>query len=244
SPLNAALERLEVGMELPEEVKEKLDSIHSEVEEIVNLAYEKVVTEVSGKISFRYEVHGPRDVLTKFERAQSVCFVTRYDSLPIFEKISVEARDGRFYFANYLEARSVLNEYRAIIQNKNDSVHYQKIHKFCREKLLNTESSFDLCISVRNEDKVDISEVFARLLNEHYKAIKVIIKHCEFDYIYNGILQHSDHNYTERFWEEYSSGEANYIFIKHALLVGYIKDLLVKHHFLFNVLTFPKLGPL
>jgi len=231
-------------MEVPQEIQEKFDSINQDVERILEIAHNHLETDVSGEISFKYTISAPRDVLTDFERAQSVCFVTRYDALPTFKSVSIQEQNGRFYFGNFNEARYVLNEYRSIIQNKKDSIHYQKIHRFCRDKLLNDDHSKDLSIEVTHKDKGDITDEFAKSLDEQYKAIKSIIKHCEFGYIYNGILQHSDHRFTDRFWKEYSSGEVNYIFAKHALILGNIKMLMEWHYRLFSVMTFPKLGPL
>ena len=58
------------------------------------------------------------------------------------------------------------------------------------------------------------------------------------------ILQHSDEHFSKRFVDEYISGEINYIFWKHAYLLGLIKDLLKPYHMILNQLSFPKLGPL
>ncbi|HHF3133829.1 TPA: hypothetical protein ACPJ1T_004399 [Vibrio diabolicus] len=231
-------------MKLPMDVQKKIDSVHSEIEEIVDRAYAHISTDMDGEIRIKFSISAPRDVLTDFERAQSVCFVTRYDALPEFDNLNLEEHRGRFYFSNFGEARYVLNEFRSIIQNKKDSIHYQQIHRFCRDKLLNEDHTKDLSITVSHNERGDVTSEFLQYLNEHNKAIKSIIKHCEFDYIYNGILQHSDHRFTKRFWSEYASGEANYVFIKHALLTGHLRDLLIWHYRLFSAMTFPKLGPL
>lgn len=234
----------DMSHKLPSHIKKKVDSLNSNVESIVNEAYGHLETDVSGPISLKYSISAPRDVLTDYERAQSVCFITRYEFLPVFEKVKVTEGNGNYYFGNYQEARFVLNEYRPIIQNKKDSVYFQKIHKFCREKLLNDDQTKDLSITAEHIDRGDITAEYALSLDEQYKAIKHIIRNCEFDYIYNGVLQHSDHKFTKRFWKEYHSGKLNYIFMKHALIVGNIKMLMEWHYRLMNALTFPKIGPL
>ncbi|WP_028114878.1 hypothetical protein [Ferrimonas kyonanensis] len=229
-------------MEQQSRIEEKLDIVRMDVDRIVALAHAHLKTDISGGISFRYEISAPRDVLTDFERAQSICFVARFDALPTIESVNVNEVNGKFYLNNVSEIRSALNEYRSIVQNKKDSIHYQKIHKFCREKLLNADHSKDLSITVNHESRGDITQEFAKYLDESCKAIRTIINHCEFGYIYNGILQHSDHRFSSRFLEEYSSGEANYTFIKHAFILGHIRELLSWHHRLYSALTFPKLG--
>ena len=165
-------------------------------------------------------------------------------SLPTFKKFSAKEVDGKFFFGNVDEARYVLNEFRSIVQNKKDSIYYRRIHRFCRDKILNNDHSKDLSIIVNHKDHGDITSNFLSFLDQRAKAIGIIIKKCEFDYIYNGILQHSDQRFTKRFWSEYSSGELNYIFLKHAIILGNIKDMMYWHYYLFSVLTFPKIGPL
>ncbi len=206
------------------------------------ITFQKTV--ISGRYSFHFKFSGGRDILTDFERAQSICFISRYESLPKFKKLKIAKINGKYVFENLWEARSVLNEYRPIIQNKKDSVYYCNVHKVCREKLLNTDSLKDLSITVNHLQDGDITIKFSRFLNEQCKAIKTILARCEFDYIYNGILQHSDQKFTNRFKEEYSSGEINYVFIKHALIVDKIKILLEDHYGLLKHLTSPSLGPL
>ncbi|WP_427981809.1 hypothetical protein [Agarivorans sp.] len=229
-------------MEQRRKIEEKLEAVRVDVERIVSLAKAHLKTDISGGISFKYEISAPHEVLTDFERAQSICFVARFDALPTIASVDINEIYGKFYLNNFSEMRSVLNEYRSIVQNKKDSIHYQKIHRFCREKLLNTDHSKDLSITVDHENRGDITQEFAKHLDESYKAIKSLIQHCEFSYIYNGILQHSDHRFSIRFLEDCSSGEANYIFIKHAFVLGHIRDLLSWHYRLYLALTFPKLG--
>lgn len=230
--------------ELPEDIQAKFNAMHAEVDHILKLAHQHIKTDISGKISFKFTSSAPRDYFTDYERAQSICFIARYELLPIFENADIHMNNGKYFLKNYSEARYVLNEYRPIVQNEKDSIYYQKVHKLCREKLLNNDPSKGLSITVKHKDRGDITSEFATYLGENCKAIKSIIKNCEFSYIYNGILQHSDHKFTKRFLKEYSSGVTNYVFMKHALIVSNVKFLLSEHYRLLNVLIFPKLGPL
>jgi len=228
----------------PESIKERLLSTYSEINEVFNEALAVQKTQLSGKISFKYEQSAPMDILSPFERAQSVCFIIKYEHLPTLENIDVSEYKGKFYLKNIDFIRHILNEYRPIVMNQNDSIYYAKIHKFCHEKLMNKNPSSGLSITVEHEKDGDITESFAKILGERNKSIKSILKRCEFDYIYNGILQHSDHKYTKRFWEEYYSGRINHIFIKHAFLLRHIQECLYWHYRILNQLTFPKLGPI
>lgn len=231
-------------MDLPKDIQDKINKVHADVDHRLAVAHRHLVTDITGNISFAFSISAPRDVLTEHERAQSICFVTRYDALPEFSRINVVRREEGLFVSNLTEMRAVLNEYRSIIQNKKDSIHYKHIHKFVRDKLLNEDDSKDLSITANHQERGDITKEFCKALDERSKAIRSLIKYSEFSYIYNGILQHSDQATSHRFLEDYSSGEINYIFMYHALIASNIKYLLGWHYRLFNVLTFPKIGPL
>jgi len=228
---------------IPEHIQAKLDALNASIEKITKKGHAEVTTTIKGKISLQYKISAPRDILTDFERAQSVCFVIKYESLPVVDSVDIVEHKGKHYPNNIDYIRHVLNEYRPIVQNEDDSVYYQKIHAFCHLKL-GADPKRDLSITVEHENGDDVTSDFKLNLGQRIRAIRKMIKECEFDYIYNGILQHSDHHYTQRFWKEYASGELNYVFIKHAKILEEIKDLLLWHYRVFNFLTFPKMGPL
>lgn len=186
----------------------------------------------------------PLPELTPFERAQSICFVTRYEHLPILTKLDIVEHNGRYYLRNISFIRHILNEYRSIVSNENDSVYFAKIHSFCHKKLSNRDKSKGLIISVTHETQGDVTDVLLKIIGENNRAIKYILSKCEYDYIYSGILQHSDHRYTKRLIEEYHTGRLNHLFIKHAFLLGQVKDLMRWYHYIINNLTYPKLGPI
>jgi len=203
-----------------------------------------LVTKLSGEISLEYKSSAPLPLMTEFEKAQSICFITKYENLPVLDQPDIIEHDGNYHLGNVHFVRHVLNEYRPLVMNQKDSVYYSKIHKFCRDKLSNTDSSKGLSVTVLHTTDGDVTGVLLKMIDERNKAIKYILKNSEYNYIYNGILQHSDHNHTKRLIKEYHSGELNHIFIKHAFLLGHIKELLQWHHYILNNLMFPKLGPI
>ena len=238
------MEESKQEINIPETIKTKIADCENEARTIREEANKIQNTHIEGKISFRYTHSAPADLLTPFERAQSVCFITRYEYLPIVDTIDIVETQNKFYLGNIAYIRHALNEYRPIIMNVNDSVYYKTIHTFCHKKLDNKDATKGLSISVRHERDEDITDLFNKILGERNKAIKYILDKCEFDYIYNGILQHSDHGYTNRFLANYNTGDINYVFLKHARLLDYIKNCLYWHYRILNQLTFPKLGPL
>ena len=226
------------------EIQGTLDILEEAVKKLFSDADSCITESIQGKVSFKYVVKGPVPEFTPYERAQSLCFVTKYDSLPEPEAINVVEHKGRFYPNNIDSFRHLLNEYRPLIQNQSDSTYYSNVHALCRKKLANNQNSSGLSISVFDENEDDLTEKFLRAADQKKKAISRILQRCEFGYIYNGILQHSDHNFTERYIKDYSSGELHYIFIKHSLVCSYIKENLLWHHYMLKVLSGIRMGPM
>lgn len=139
---------------IPDDIKDRSNKMHSEVKTILDAATKYLQTDVSGPISFSFTHSAPTDILTEYERAQSICFIARYEALPIFKNVKIQEIDGKYHFGNYSEAHYVLNEYRPIIQNKKDSTYYKKLHKYCREKLLNDDPAKGLSIEINHKERV------------------------------------------------------------------------------------------
>lgn len=230
--------------DLPEKIKNKITLTIDDANRVVSLAQAIQVIKVKESFHFIFQHSAPSDILTDFERYQQVSFVTKYEHLPMLEEIIIKKVYEKFYLDNIDFIRHVINEYRTIIVNQNDSIYFNKIHSFCHLKLINRDPSLGLSITVKSINDEDITDTFVKVLGERIKAVRFILQNCEFDYIYNGILQHSDSVYIERYWDEYYTGKINYIFLKHALLLSYIKELLYWHYKIMNSITFPKLGPL
>jgi len=229
---------------LPVAEQERLAKTFAEIDGIFDDASSLLETKLTGAVSFRYRQSAPLDILSPFERAQSVCFIIKYENIPMVKEIEIQEYKGKFYLKNIGFIRHVLNEFRPIIKNQDDSIYFSKIHKFCHSKLMNKDPKQGLSVTVEHIEEGDVTERFVKILGERNKAIRFILEKCEYDYVYNGILQHSDHQFTTRFWKEYSDGTINHVFIKHAYLLGHIHDCLTWHYAILNHLTFPKLGPI
>ena len=228
---------------VPERIEQRIAAQEDEVQRILDCGRAELKVNIEGRISFQFTSSAPREVLTDFERAQSVCFIAKYDSLPKIEKLKIIENDGKYHLGNLDFIRHALNEFRPFIMNQKDSIYYHKLQAFCHPKL-NADPTEGISITVDHENLGDITESFKISLGERVSAVRRILEESDFDYVFNGILQHSDHKFTDRFWKEYATGELNYVFIKHSGLLQPIKDLLFWHYQLFKVLTFPKLGPL
>ncbi len=229
---------------LPERIVRRLIELEEEVDAVAARVEAALETELPGPISFRFQHAAIGDVLTAEERAQSVSFVTRYETLPSHGTVELSEREGRWYIANMARLRYVLNDYRPLIQNKGDAVHYQKVHNTWYRFLQETEPTRGPSLRVLNTSDKDVTAVFSKWLSQRNRAINAILGSLDCDYLYNGILQHSDVRFAERFLNDFVSGEINYFLWKHAHAFDIVREMLRPYHMLLSILTFPKLGPL
>ena len=230
--------------DLPPRIKEKLHILKREIEQIETGALDNIKTSMNESISFLVQNETMQDLLSNYERAQTISFVARYEKLPYLNKISIIQNQGRFFLGNMPYIRNIINEYRSIIINESDSVYFQNVHNLCFKMLSQNNPGKGTTIKALTTIDVDITDKLIKWIGEHNKAIKFVLRTLELDYVYNGILQHSDEHFSRRFVKDYTSGELNYILWKHAILLGIIKDLLKPYYIIMNLFSFPKLGAL
>lgn len=234
----------ELKGKIPERIVKRLEALETDLQAVLSKAAEELVTQLPGPLSFRYEHSAPSDILTVEERAQSVSFTTRYENLPTEFSVQLVQQGERWYIGNLPFLRHALNDFRPIIQNQSDAVFYRKIHQVWYQMLLRTSSKEGMTIRALDNQDRDVTPIFARWVGERQRAIGIVLGALEYDYLYNGILQHSYVRFSQRFLKDYVSGELNYLFWKHVDALGFIRDMLVPYYTLINVVTFPKLGAL
>ena len=203
-----------------------------------------MTTQLPDPVQFEFVNSAPRDVLTDDERAQSISFVTRFNYLPTDYTVTITERNGWYVIEDMAFLRYVLNEFRPLIQNERDSVYYQKIHSVWYGMLILDDESRGTTIRVFDRSKTNVTATYIQWLSERNKAISFVLRPLDYAYLYNGILQHSDHAYSNRFIQDYTSGELNYILWKHAHLLGFIQEMLRPYYILIRFLTSPSPGPL
>lgn len=233
-------------MTLPEPIQQRVKVMQDEVNATIAKALTVIQTQLPGPVAFSIKSSPTADFFTDWERAQCISFITRYQHLPRECVVNIVKLKEQYYIDNFDFLRHTLNDYRPIIQNQNDAVHYKKIHAVWRAMLARTDENAGTTVRAVADDKgkTDLTLVFLKYLDERHKAISVILKEMSFDYLYNGILQHSDLKFTKRFLDDYTSGALNYVLWKHAHVLGVIRRMLEPYYTLANILTFPTLGSL
>jgi len=229
---------------LPPHIQQRLDRLQGEINQIISGAEALLTTKLPDPVQFEFVNSAPRDVLTDYERAQSISFVTRYDHLPSDYTVQIVEHNEQFHIGNMPFLRHALNEFRPLIHNERDSVYYRTLHRVWCAMLKLDEPAKGTTIRVFQRDRQDVTSIFIQWLNERNKAITFALKPLDYDYLYNGILQHSDAAYSQQFSRDYSSGELNYVLWKHMHILAFVKEMLRAYYFLIRPLTAPRLGPL
>lgn len=228
------------------EIQTKLRSTLDEANAVLEEARTRITTNISA-IQFRFQSsQASPKLLAETVEAQALSFVIRYQDLPSFNDIEllIKHTERGYFISNLGDYRRLINEYRSIVQNQNDSIYYINIENLCHRMMINTDPSSALCLSVLNEAKDDVTQEFRRFLKETRKAIQFLVNRSDLNYLYNGVLQHSDGEFTERLWSDYVSGILNYTLIRNAALLDGIKCLLLPHYRILNTLVFPPAGGL
>lgn len=243
---------MNIALEVPEPSDPKVKKILARIK-TVDAEVRKVLDAVNAELNTKYPdvfqfsfagVSRNGKLITDDERAQAISFVSRFEHLPILDELTIRyLRPDYYAFTEYHTLRLLLNEYRSILYNRGDSVYYNRIHSYCYTKMKNRDKKKELVVTVLSKEK-DVTEHFMAILGERNAGVKRIIEMSDFDYLYNGVLQHSDNRFTSRFLEEYTSGELNWVMLKNSYLCEHAKELLGWHYKIVNALTYPKLGTL
>ncbi len=142
------------------------------------------------------------------------------------------------------QVRAALNEYRTIFFNKKDGIHYGSITNLYQRAFNRKHPHSSMKYEALSPDGTDQSVEYLTHLKSRKKAIQHAISKSDFNYIFNGVLQHSDGQYSMRMVKEYTDGSLSYILLKNLLIAQGIKDLLSEHYKVINVMNFPKMGSL
>ena len=236
--------RMLKAMEIPEQIATKLSANEAMAISVIKKAESLILEFPVEKISLTYESSAPTDVLTPEERAQSMVFVFRYDHLPEINHLTIGERHGRYFINEIDDIRAAVNEYRTIFFNQRDPIYFGRISNVYRDKLLNRDPRNGLSITARDEAENDVTLGYVSHLDSLKKSIHAVIRESDFDYIFNGVLQHSDGHHARRLIQDYTEGTLNYVLLRNLTYAQHIKHMFKEHYRVITALSFPRMGGL
>lgn len=225
---NASSNNSNPHINIPKKIIEKIESMNNELETLFANA-DKNITPFKCKISFRITNSAPQDILTDEERSAFLNFVLKVKDTPNYDTPQIDTDGKKFLLGNVDLARHVINEMRPIIFNRTDATFYTKIHNTLAKMFVRENHGMGTKITVsklENGVESDVTKEYLTFMSQSRDAIKSILAQLDFDYLYNGILQHSDSRFFKRYEEDSHNGELNYILMKHAFVITRLKGYL------------------
>ena len=119
----------------------------------------------------------------------------------------------------------LLNSIREIIFNQSESIFYTRILSMYKKALSGKDKDWQL--EAFDMDGNNISNAVVRFYSREEKIFRTMIENGDFDFIYNGVLQHSDKKHRARYIGETESGEIFFSQYKCALLAEKIREIML-----------------
>lgn len=128
---------------------------------------------------------------------------------------------------------SLLNAMRGLVYSENDDVYYKKVIDEYQKALSGEIPDWVIEALDPTSGKI-ISKDVIHSYHQTKKMIAEILKDKDFDYAYNGILQHSDKRFRSRYIKDVEEGSAMYITFKCAILANQIREILLSSTVVFD----------
>lgn len=128
---------------------------------------------------------------------------------------------------------SFLNSIRGIIFTVKDSIFYNKIINDYKRAISGNNKDWNI-EALDESQALNISKEVVYSFDKTQKLISELLKDKDFDYVYNGILQHSDEKYRDRYIKDSEQNIAIYIIFKCAILANIIRDILLSNTEIFD----------
>jgi len=236
-------------IEIPRKILNKIATMNKEIEALLLQADAKLTK--SFKYTFRFHLvnSAPLDILTKKERSAFLSFELKYRGTPNYVEPEVVTDGKEFHLANIDLARHVLNEWRPIIFNKKDPVYFGRVHNIIAKMLVRKHPSEGSKITVETgrEPTVERTVEYLEYMGQCRDILVFVLDNLDLDYLYNGVLQHADSRFFERYEKDNHSGNLNYVLMKHAFIVSQLREYLKPYHLcasIFWIDGYPRSGGL
>jgi hypothetical protein len=232
-------------MEIPAPILERLLICESEAQTILKEASQHITDFDCASVGFRVISTLPLPLMPLELQAQSLTFIVRFDHLPEIHDFTAGHHPNGSYYLNEIDKiRAALNEYRTIFFNEKDGVYFGRIAKLYQHSFIKEPPRSSMRFFAIDRQNNDHSADFFAHLKSRCKAIRHAINRSDFDFIFNGVLQHSDGQHAMRMVNAYTDGSLNYILLKNFIIAQGLKDFLKEHYRLINTLNFPMMGSL
>jgi hypothetical protein len=236
-----------VQIDIPGSLLKRFDQLNRELEDVLTGAEAIVKNPFSERVSFHVINSAPQDFVTDSERSALHSFILKCKSVPDFDHPQLLWTGKDFQLGNIDLAKHVITDWRPIIFNQTDAIYFTRIHNLIAHMMSQTDHSKGTKITVYAEKEKDVTSELLTFLGQCRDSVQYVIGKSDLDYLYNGVLQHSDVRFHERYTKEVHSGELNYVFLKNAKFMNWVKRSLTPYSWVagsFWLPGHPKVGAL
>ena len=125
---------------------------------------------------------------------------------------------------------SILNNARIILWNKNDSTYYKTVFNIFSMMMVGKHKTGTKITALKKE-KNDVTTEYLNELKKVRKKIEHIISNSDLDFLYNGVLQHTDQRFAEKYLDSLRNKDLDLIKLKNSVLVTYTLTLIKYYTF-------------
>lgn len=204
--------------------KARVETINHEVNQIVEKSSKDYKPIDLDGVSFQVMGCAPRrTVFLPEDEAIFNSFLRKLKSVPGLKNPILVLENDVVKIGNIENTKSLVSELRPVFFNQGDSIYFTKVHNKICQLLSGTYDGGQVKLTVHRRTAtgdVDITKDFIAELNARKRIVLRSIEASDLDYLYNGVLQHSDSRFHEQHQREYLSGELNYTILKNAQLLA------------------------
>ena len=210
----------------PKSILEKFKNSALETQSLITTVEKNYQKFLPGPFQIKIANSAASPLLADTEEAAFHAFLAKFRSIPNFPGPVITQRENNFFLGNEDLAKHIITEFRPIIFNEKDPIYFGKIYNTIY-KMLNRKSPVSgTKMTAFNERFEDITDLLKKELAVARKVIVSTVELLELDYLYNGVLQHSDPRFSKRYRQDFRSGNLQYLFLKHAQVLTYLKGYL------------------
>ena len=233
-------------MDIPLPIREKLERCEADAHEILEEADALITDFDTSLVGLRISSSAPLPLMKWADQSRSLAFIVRFEHLPELHSFVAgrHPKTGHYYLNEIDQIRAALNEYRTIFFNQKDGIYFGAITNLYQKAFSRDDPNATMRIEALTRDDRDLSHDYLEHLKSRKNAIRTAIQRSDFDYVFNGVLQHADDRFAMQMVKDYTDGSLAYLLLKNLLVAQGLKEFLSEHYKVINALNFPKMGPL
>lgn len=219
----------------------KVQYANYEAGSVIKKAFRKYpLVAINYKLHYSYPIGGreiDKELLQRLYIFRSK--ITNIEPLPsrdiYFMKVTQKVSRQKIYI-DLTIYEIFLNSVRSVIYMQDEDIYYAKVIDEYNRALSGHNDNWR--IKALDEEGINIiSDKVIQNFCQIKKIVAEILKDDDFDFIYNGVLQHVDERFRTRYIREKKDGKLVYTLFKCAILANQVLSILVDNTIIFDLIV-------